>query len=155
MSPRSRQIDQSVGHFPKRAGHSFSDWSEGGDDETGNDDQPDDSQSVPEPGAESDAPGILVVVAVGEALQEHKRDEEQCDDKVDSVHESKRERSIAESDFLSGFLLWKQAGKSLRLKNDEGDADHQGLQHPSPEQALPFAPNVIAGRLQAHTAQDQ
>lgn len=95
---------------PKRVGHSLSDRREGGDNEAGHDDQPDDSQGVPEPRAEGDPPGILVVVTVRQALQEYERDEEQRDDKMDSVHESKCERSISESNFLGGFLLRKQTG---------------------------------------------
>ncbi len=96
-----------------------------------------------------------MVVTVRETLQKHKHDEQQRDDKVNSVHESKRERSIAESNFPSRLLLRQQAGKPLRLKHDEGDPDDERLQHPPSKQALPFAPNVKAGRLQAQTSQDQ
>lgn len=96
-----------------------------------------------------------MVITVRQPLQKHKHDEEQSDNKVDSVHESKRECSITKSNFLSRLLLWQQAGKPLRLKYDEGNSDHQRLQHLSSEQTLPFAPDVKAGRLQAQTAQDQ
>ncbi len=96
-----------------------------------------------------------MVVPVGQALQKHERDEEQRDDKMDAVHESKRERSITKPDFLSGFLLWKQAGKALRLKHDKGDANDECLQHAPSKQALPFATDVIAGGLQTHAAEYQ
>ncbi|MFT4559272.1 MAG: hypothetical protein ACI93T_000127 [Porticoccaceae bacterium] len=140
---------------PKRSGHSFSNRREGSDYKTGHDDQPDDSQGVPEPRAEGDAPGILVVVAVRETLQEYERDEEQRDDKMDSVHESKRECSIAESNFLGGFLLRKQTGKPIRLKDDKRDANDKSLKHSPSKQALPFAADVIAGCLQTHAAKYQ
>lgn len=96
-----------------------------------------------------------MVVAVRQALQEDERDEEQRDDKMDSVHESKRERSIAESDFLSDLLLRKQAGKTLCLEDDKGDSDAESLQHSSSKQALPFTTDVIAGGLQTHAAKYQ
>ena len=96
-----------------------------------------------------------MVVTVRETLQKHKHDEQQRDDKVNSVHESKRERSIAESNFPSRLLLRQQTGEALRLKHDKGDTDDERLQHPSSKQALPFAPNVKAGRLQGQTSQDQ
>jgi hypothetical protein len=66
-----------------------------------------------------------VVIAVREALQEYERDEEQRNDKMDSVHERERECSIAESNFLSGLLLWEQTGKPLRLEDDKGDANDE------------------------------
>ncbi len=96
-----------------------------------------------------------MVVTVRETLKKHKHDEQQRDDKVNSVHESKRKGSIAESNFPSRLLLRQQAGEALRLKHDKDDTNDERLQHPSSKQALPFAPNVKAGRLQGQASQDQ
>lgn len=66
-----------------------------------------------------------MVVSSGQSLQKYEGDKKQRDDEMDSVHESKSECSITEPDFLRSLLLGEQAGQSLSLADDKGDAHDQ------------------------------
>jgi hypothetical protein len=96
-----------------------------------------------------------VVVAVGQSLQQHERDEEQRNDEMDSVHESKGERSITESYSLRRFFLRQQPPQPLRLEDDERNTHAERLKHSTPEQSLSFASDVEAGCLQYHASKNQ
>lgn len=96
-----------------------------------------------------------MVVAVGKSLQKRKRDEQQRDDEVDSVHHHKRKRPVTQPYPLSDFFLSKQAPQSLRLCGHKDDPDKKRLDHSPAKQPLPLTSYMQAGALQQQTSNDQ